>query len=142
MNEIYPCRIIITSDKQLAQHYNEDPKNALSASSCITVEEGFLLFEEKRKIETIILINGEGEELIHSLGKKTGWDKKNMPNIVRIETSDSYEDTTKTINNAIAKSSLLLLGLATGAWVTSEAWIAVEGDIGGGGEEGGGDGNG
>ncbi len=136
MNEIYPCRIIITSDKQLAQHYNEDPKNALSASSCITVEEGFLLFEEKRKIETIILINGEGEELIHSLGKKTGWDKKNMPDIVRIETSDSYEDTTKTINNTITKSSLLFLGLAAGAWATSETGmeIWVEGGIGGGGD--------
>lgn len=134
MNEIYPCRIIITSDKQLAQYYNEDPKNALAASCCITVEEGFLLHEEKRKIETIILINGEGEELIHSIGKKIEWDKKNMPDIIRIETSDSYEDTTKTINNAIAKSSLLFLGLATGAWSASEIEMGIE--IGGGGGDG------
>jgi len=49
-----------------------------------------------------------------------------MPSIVRIETSDSHEDTTKIINNAVAKSSLLSLGLVIEAWSVSEIEMNID----------------
>ncbi|HHI93338.1 MAG TPA: hypothetical protein ENK04_07490 [Gammaproteobacteria bacterium] len=109
MIEVYPCRIIITDNKQLADAYNNDPENSLSASRCITVEEAFSLFEADKEIETVILINGEGEGFIHYLGEKFTWNKQNMPDIVRLEVTDDHKSAIKTIQESLAKSSLLFL---------------------------------
>ena len=109
MPDIYPCRVIITNNKNLARYFNEDPENALMASHCLTVEEAICLFEEKRKIETIILINGKGEELICQLADQLEWDKGNMPDVVRIDVPDNNEVAAKDIKKRVCQSSLLFL---------------------------------
>jgi len=109
MNEIYPCRVAITSDERLANYYNENPENALMASRCITVEQAFCLLEEERKIETLILINGEGEELISYLGEQLGWEDANMPDIVRVEVPGDHDKAVNKIRTAMCSSSWMFL---------------------------------
>jgi len=109
MSEIYPCRVVITNNSELIRFYNEDPENALMTSRCFTAEEVFCLLEEDKKIETIILVNGEGENFICRITEKFKWNKKNMPDIVRIEVSDNPENATIEIRKSIYKSSLLFL---------------------------------
>ncbi len=109
MIEVYPCRVIITNNEPLANAYNNDPESALVASHCMTVEEAFSLFEEKKKIETVILVNGEGEELIHYLGTQFKWNKKNMPDIVPIEVLIDHESAIKIIRDALVRSAHLFL---------------------------------
>jgi len=109
MIEVYPFRIIITSNKQLADDYNKDPENALAASRCITVEEAFDLLEKGKEIETIILVNEEGEELVSYLGEQFTWNKQNMPDIVRVEVPEDHKSAIKIIRDSLAKSSHLFL---------------------------------
>ncbi len=109
MSDIYPCRVVITNNKKLARHFNEDPENTLMASHCLTVEEAICLFEEKRKIETIVLINGEGEKLICQLADQLEWGKGDMPDVVRIDVPDNNEIAATGIKIRIYESSLLFL---------------------------------
>jgi len=109
MSEIYPCRVIITSNQQLANYYNENPENALMASRCITVEQAFSLLEEEREIEMIILVNGEGEEVISYLGERLGWSESYMPDIVRVEVPNDTAVAEISIRDAMYKSSLLFV---------------------------------
>jgi len=109
MFEIYPCRVVITSNSELARHYNEDPESALMASYCLTVEEAFGLLEEQRTIETIVLVNGAGESLICRLTEQLKWDRRSMPDIVRIDVLDNQKVAAIAIRRSIYGSSMLIL---------------------------------
>jgi len=76
-------------------------------SRCFTPEEVLCLLEENKKIKTIVLVNGEGENFICRITEKFKWNKKNMPNAVRIDVSDNLKDATIEIRKFICKSSLL-----------------------------------
>ncbi len=110
MAEVYPCRVVICNDEKFAQYYNADPENSLMASYCVTVEEAFDLVKETRNIETIILLNGEGEAAISYLGQQLNWKKKNMPDIVRVQASGNHEDSAKEARAAVFASSALFIG--------------------------------
>lgn len=114
MGELYPCRIVISSDNAFAEHYNSNPENSLMASSCVVLENAFELVNEERRIETIVLLNGEGEEVVAHLGEKLRWKTKRMPDIVRVQVSGSYEEYEKSIRDTVLKSSTLFIGLFSG----------------------------
>ncbi len=110
MPEIYPCRVIITSNKKLARHYNEDPESALMGSYCLTIDEAFRLFEGKRNIETIILVNGAGEDFVCHIAQKFN---TNMPDVVRIDVADNHAVAVTDIRKAMYQSSLAFIWIGS-----------------------------
>ncbi len=109
MFDIYPCRVVVTSCDKLVYYYNADPKNALMASYCLIAESASCLVTEQRKIETVVLINGEGEELICLLADRLKWSKGNMPDVLRLDVSDDPVVASSEIRNAISVSFHLSL---------------------------------
>lgn len=97
------------------------------ASQCITVEHALLMLQKKISLEIIILVNGEGEEVVHSLGRRYKWNNIDTPIFERIDVSDNYEDAAIVIREALVKASRKLLWTETvaGSGVGISVWVDI-----------------
>lgn len=83
MLHAYPIKPIISSDKQLAANYNNDPKSAHLLSACLTPTEAADLLAQGAVFQDLVLVNGEGEELLSAIGDPFNWDLEIMPYVKR-----------------------------------------------------------
>jgi len=81
MPGIYPLRPIITSDDALTSLYNADPTSVYYISECVTPAQAAQLLDEGVHFDTVVLVNGEGRELIDRLLPKEAYEPELFPRI-------------------------------------------------------------
>jgi hypothetical protein len=64
---IYPLKPVITSNRAFAALYDLHPHSLFHISGCLTPSEAESLIDQGAVFDTVVLLNGEGEELIARL---------------------------------------------------------------------------
>lgn len=64
MLQFYPLQPVVTSNQQFAQTYDDNPQSISLTSGCITPDNMAALLSRGVKFDLIVLLNGEGEDLL------------------------------------------------------------------------------
>lgn len=95
MYNLNPVRPVITNNAALASDYNSHPESSFLASACLTPQEASDLIAGGASFETVILVNGDGEEIPGQLVGTTRHDPECAPAmtrlIVKIDTKQAVE---------------------------------------------------
>ncbi len=109
--KLYPVKPVITSNPQLASSYNTHPVSGLLASACLTVDEASRLLQDGALFDTILLLNGEGEDVVNRIGgDKEAWDNEIMPSIKRLVVPMDANQAVETIHAALRDMEISSMG--------------------------------
>jgi hypothetical protein len=69
MSNIYPLKAVITTNELLAAEYDQNAISAFLTSGALTPDAFVNLFTTGARFETVVTVNGEGEDQIKRLQK-------------------------------------------------------------------------
>ena len=90
--EIYPIKPVITSDRAFASLYDRHARSIYLISGCLRPDEASSLLDAGAVFDTLVLLNGEGEELAARLVPAGGGDQQLIARVERIELTRLDED--------------------------------------------------
>ena len=105
MSNLYPLKPVVCNNAELAALYNQDQTSIFQTSSCLTAEDVVDMINNGAQLDTLVLVNGQGEELIYHIGECVNWDEEKLPKIVRVNVPEHSEMAINEIHNAIVKAS-------------------------------------
>jgi hypothetical protein len=85
MAGIYPLRPIITSDTALGALYDDHPWSVFNISACMTPQAAAALLDRGAVFDGVVLLNGEGRELIERLLPQGDYDPEVHPRVEQLE---------------------------------------------------------
>ncbi|SRR6266545_4745141 len=81
MSETYPLNPVVSTNTVLAANYNKSLASATMMSECLTPHKLLDLIKRGARFHSIVLVNGEGKNLIAKMGDPKNWDEETMPKI-------------------------------------------------------------
>lgn len=107
MAGIYPLKPIITSNSALGAIYDDHPGSVFHTSACMTPQEAAALLDEGATFDTLVLINGEGRELLERLLPKGEYDPELYPRVAQLSLPQAGPEAVKAIHGALRSVGLL-----------------------------------
>jgi hypothetical protein len=112
MIQMYPLNLVVSNNEAFSRAYNSNETSIFMTSQCF--DEGKLasMLEQGAKFNSIICVDGEGDEIVESLKANNEWDSEIQPCIQQYNVSPN-----KTINqlvqelHAIFTSTAILEGM-------------------------------
>jgi len=108
MNNLYPLKPVISSNRELANKYNKSMASVMLTSACLTPDEASRLLSEGAVFSQIVLINGDGEQLPSQIGDPNNWDDELMPTIKRVSLDASSPDAIKKLHRMLNDKTHIL----------------------------------
>lgn len=96
---------MITSKRSLALKYNEHLASSYLISQCITPEDAAELLERGAVFNELVLVDGEGEELLPKIGDVRNWDDETMPYIRRLSLGSDEDEDVRKIHQLIEEAN-------------------------------------
>ncbi len=81
----YPLKPVITSNSILASLYDDHPDSVTLTSGCLTPAQAAQLLEQGVIFDTVVLLNGEGDELMERLVPREPCDQELFARVTRID---------------------------------------------------------
>lgn len=107
MNALYPLKPVITSNPSLTYEYNTHLTSAFLISACLTARQVAELLDNGAKFDALVLVDGEGEELIARMGDPKSWDSETMPEIQKISLAQSESNPIAEIHKILQRNMLV-----------------------------------
>lgn len=85
----------------LAANYNASMVSATMMSECITPHRALDLLDLGAKFNSLVLVNGEGKNLIEKIGDPKQWDDETMPRIKSVWLNPHTKEAVDEISNVI-----------------------------------------
>jgi hypothetical protein len=101
MAGIYPLKPIITSNSALGAIYDDHPWSVYYTSACMTPQAAAALLDRGAHFDTVVLLNGEGAELLERLVPKGDYDPELYPRVTTLSLPGAGPDAVKAIHRAI-----------------------------------------
>ena len=99
--QIYPLTPVIFNHPQFMEAYNAHPDSATRMTACLTPEDFDLLISQNLVFDKVVLVNGQGNELVGKLGDIDTWDDEFMPKIESFEFHGSIADAISNLHELI-----------------------------------------
>jgi hypothetical protein len=88
----YPLKPVITVNPLLVSRYNGHPSSHNLVSKCITPQEAEQLLDAGAVFESVVLVDGAGEDLIGRINPSGSADVNFAPRIDRLRLDEASED--------------------------------------------------
>src|SRR5437868_1830178 len=102
----YPLKPIITNDPALARLYDDHPDSLTLTSGCLTPAQASSLLEQGAIFDTVVLLNGQGTELLERLVPKEACDQELYARVERLELPAINPDAVLQIHRALKSPRL------------------------------------
>ncbi|HEX7635758.1 MAG TPA: hypothetical protein VF427_10820 [Noviherbaspirillum sp.] len=100
----YPLKPVITNDKRLAALYDNHPESIDMISACLTPEEANRLLDQGAVFDSVVVLNGDGEQLIQRLVPMTeDYDEALFPQVVSVTLDHIDGQSVPVIHSALGK---------------------------------------
>jgi hypothetical protein len=96
--EIYPIVPVITSNRAFASLYDRHPRSIYLISGCLEPRAASTLLDQGAAFDTVVLLNGEGEEVVARLIPASGGDEQLIARVERIDSAKLDEDAVAAIH--------------------------------------------
>jgi hypothetical protein len=106
MSQNYPLNPVVSSNTVLAASYNKSLASASLMSECLTPHQVLDLIGRGARFNSIVLVNGEGRNLLGKLGDPRQWDEETMPKVRSVWIDPHAEEAVEELCNAITSDSI------------------------------------
>lgn len=107
MSVLYPLKPVVTTNTLLARKYNDDVRSAFLISACMTAQQAMELLDQGAQFDSVVLVNGEGEDVAARLGDPRVWSAETMPGIERLSLARDAEHTVAEIHRLLQRNMLV-----------------------------------
>jgi hypothetical protein len=106
MAGIYPLKPVITTNAALGAIYDDHPWSVFYTSACLKPQAAAALLDEGAVFDTVVLLNGEGAELVERLVPAGSYDPELYPKVIQVSAARADRDAVRAIHRAILSLGL------------------------------------
>ena len=101
---------MVFNNPQFLETYNAHPESAMYISACMTQEEFQSLASKDLPFNKVVLVDGQGTDVIGQLGEGESWDLEFLPKVESFEFEGSVPDAVSKVH-ALIKGDPLEYGM-------------------------------
>lgn len=110
MSTLYPVNVVVSSNSAFARSYNEHDASSFFVSQCLAPEQAAALLDDGALLNSVILLDGEGEEIVGRLQRIVS-DEELMPKVRRVASGRDSADTVQKVHETIIEDDFTDYGM-------------------------------
>lgn len=108
MRQLYPLNPVIMNNEIIKHAYNGHFDATCLMSEGLSVEQACELIQNGAQFDKVVLVNGEGQELIPLVGNQLNWDDEQMPEFLSVTVDTQTGNFVKTLCDKLKQSNSMM----------------------------------